>query len=118
MTGVINAGYDMTIGDVQLYYYLNHILPKVSIIDYLVDSVNNGLFPSNQAFSWTYAQTLLQQVPAGWDWITDANKAWIAEPYLKFNLGDWINENTQYTIITSGDYLEPIDLFAEYNETK
>ena len=118
MTGVINAGYDMTIGGVQVYYYLNHILPKVSILDFILDSANSKILPSADAFSWTWAQTAAQQLPAGWDWITDANDAWIAEPYLAFNLGDWLNENTDFTLNTSGDYLEPIDLFAEYNETK
>ena len=55
MTGVINAGYDMTIGGVQVYYYLNHLLPKVSILDFILDSANSKILPSADAFSWTWA---------------------------------------------------------------
>jgi hypothetical protein len=46
------------------------------------------------------------------------NYAWVADPYLKFNLGEWINQNSDLALIFDGDFIEPIDLFAEYNETK
>lgn len=36
MTGLLSAGYDYTIGDVQIYYYINNLIPKVSILEYLL----------------------------------------------------------------------------------
>ena len=64
------------------------------------------------------ATTFSSATPSGWDWLADRNNAWTAEPYLKFNLGDWISENTDVVLITEGSFIETIDLFAEYNETK
>lgn len=113
MTGLINAGYDFTIGDVQVYYYINNLFPKVSILDYLLDNTLS-LLPGDITTS-TYSSA---SAPSGYDWNVDRNYAWNADPYLAFNLGDWISENTDFTILADGDYIEPIDLFAEYNETK
>jgi hypothetical protein len=115
MTGVINAGYDMTIGGVQVYYYLNHILPKVSILDYITGD-STTIIPGD--ITTSTASSLAP--PAGFDWNSDrlTPNVWNAEPYLKFNLGDWISENTDVVLITEGSFIETIDLFAEYNETK
>lgn len=116
MTGVISAGYSFTLGDVQVYYYINNLLPKVSILDYLLGDTSS-LVPSDVTTATT-ANSLLGNNPAGYDWAADHTLAWTADPYLNFNLGDWINENTDVSLTTAGDYIEPIDLFAEYNETK
>jgi hypothetical protein len=40
MTGTIDAGYSFNIGDVQLYYYINNLTPKVSILDYITGDSN------------------------------------------------------------------------------
>ena len=116
MTGVISAGYTFTIGDVQVYYYINNLNPKVSILDYIT-STTNSLIPGNPFDATTFA-SLLGSNPFGWDWNVDNNGNWNADPYLNFNLGDWINENTDISLITEGDFIEPIDLFAEYQEWK
>ena len=116
MTGVISAGYTFTIGDVQVYYYINNLTPKVSILDYIT-STTNSLIPGNP-FDATTVASLLGSNPFGWDWNVDNNGNWNADPYLNFNLGNWINENTDISLITEGDFIEPIDLFAEYQEWK
>ncbi len=117
MTGTISAGYDFTIGDVQIYYYINNLVPKVSILDYLLGETPS-LLPGDitQSTLWNFAGFGIY--PFGNAWNLDQNYAWNADPYLHFNLGEWINENTDLSLITEGDYIEPIDLFAEYNETK
>ena len=116
MTGLIDAGYSFTIGDVQVYYYINNLMPKVSLIDYLTGASSN-LIPGDISTS-TYFNSALGSVPAGFDWNYDHNMAWNADPFCKFNLGDWISENTDVVLITEGSFIETIDLFAEYNDTK
>ena len=116
MTGVISAGYTFTIGDVQVYYYINNLNPKVSILDYIT-STTSSLIPGDLLSATTIA-SLAGNLPFGWDWNVDNNGNWNADPYLNFNLGDWINENTDISLITEGDFIEPIDLFAEYQEWK
>ena len=116
MTGVISAGYTFTIGDVQVYYYINNLTPKVSILDFIT-STTNSLIPGNPLDATTLASSLGSN-PFGWDWNVDNNGNWNADPYFNFNLGNWINENTDISLITEGDFIEPIDLFAEYEEWK
>lgn len=112
MTGVIDAGYDFTLGGVQLYSFQNNLMPRISISDYFFGVISSiGLGDITKA-SFSGA------VPEGYDWNATPDFAWIADPYCFFNLGDWINENTDLSLQTSGDYIETIDLFAEYNETK
>jgi hypothetical protein len=112
MTGLIDAGYSFTIGDVQLYYYYSNLLPNISILDYITGD-SNSLIPDD------LFTTTLSATPFGWDWNNDpSNIEWVAEPYLKFNLGDWISENTDVVLNTEGSFIETIDLFAEYNEMK
>ena len=116
MTGVISAGYTFTIGDVQVYYYINNLNPRVSILDYIT-STTSSLIPGDLLSATTIA-SLAGNLPFGWDWNVDNNGNWNADPYLNFNLGNWINENTDISLITEGDFIEPIDLFAEYQEWK
>jgi hypothetical protein len=114
MTGIINAGYSFTIGDVQVYYYINNLFPKVSLLDYITGD-SSFLIPGDI----TTSSASNVAPPNGFDWNVDRVAAvYNADPFLNFNLGDWISENTDIMLITSGDFIEPIDLFAEYNETK
>ncbi len=110
MTGVITAGYDFTLGDVQVYFYTNTLNPKVSLLDYFLGTTNYAL-PGDITTS------TFSNMPNGYAWNQD-NTLYTADPYLNFNLGDWINENTEIAFVTEGEYIEAIDLFAEYNETK
>jgi hypothetical protein len=41
---------------------------------------------------------------------------WVADPFAAWSLSDWLNENTDMTITTSGNYIDTIDLFSAYNE--
>lgn len=52
----------------------------------------------------------------GWDWNTDNNGAWVADPFFKFNLGEYINENVEgIDMALSGSFLS-LDLFQESKE--
>ncbi len=102
MTGEIKAGYDFNIGDVQLYYKVNHLTPKVSLLDYFLGTTNFAL-PGD------ISQVNLSTTPNGYAWNQD-NAIYTADPYLNFNFGDWMSENTGFTLITDGDYIN-IDLF-------
>jgi hypothetical protein len=52
MTGVINAGYEYTIGDVQVYYYINNLMPRISILDYLLGDTNSLIPGDISQSSW------------------------------------------------------------------
>lgn len=95
MTGLINAGYEYTIGDVEVNYYINNLMPKISILDYLLGDTNS-LIPGDLSQS-TLANIDAGIYPFGYDWNTDY--PWVKDPYLKFNLGEWINQNTDLDLI-------------------
>jgi hypothetical protein len=82
MKGTIDIGYDMSIGDVQLLYSFNELLPKVSLLDYINDE-SEVLYPMNlyasDAFellgtksAFDAAKLLFVQAtggaPDGWGW--------------------------------------------------
>jgi hypothetical protein len=103
MTGVIKAGYDFNIGDVQVYYYINNLNPKVSVLDYILGVTGSQLYPGD------ITKSTISNTPYGYSWNQD-NTLYTADPYLNFNLGDWMSENTEFTLIADGDYIN-IDLF-------
>ena len=61
---------------------------------------------------------LLGGAPEGWAWTKTIQEELVYEsdPYATFNLGDWLNENTNTVITTEANYIDTIDLFANYNE--
>jgi hypothetical protein len=110
MSANIDLGYSLTLFDISTYYYLNTLLPKVSILD---------IFTSG---SKVYYPTLPSDYTAnaagvsGWDWNIDKNGAWSSDPYFKFNLGDFVNNNIEgFSIPTSGSFIA-YDFFAEAKE--
>ena len=65
--------------------------------------------------------------PTGWTWTAEQPNMWGDDPYLNFNLIDWFNEVTYFTIgvlkisflhpiATSGNYIQTIDFFQNYHE--
>jgi hypothetical protein len=65
--------------------------------------------------------------PTGWTWSAKQLNMWGDDPYLNFNLIDWFNKVTYFTvgvlkisflhpIATSGNYIKTIDLFKNYHE--
>ena len=67
MTGLIDAGYSFTIGDVQVYYYINYLFPKVSILDYLTGN-SNSLIPDDITAP-NFKNPLFGSYPFGYDWV-------------------------------------------------
>lgn len=116
MSGTISAGYQFTLGDVQVYYYINNLFPKVSILDFFTDSTQ--LYPGDVTTSTSATSKVANKPPTGWSWNADNNEAWNADPYLNFNLGTWINDNTDIVLTTEGNYIETIDLFQEYHDSE
>jgi hypothetical protein len=57
MSSTIDIGYDLAVGDVQLYTYMDDIVPSVSILDYIQDS-NTKLYPTSLADLTLLALTL------------------------------------------------------------
>jgi hypothetical protein len=132
MSATIDIGYNMNIGDVELQYSFTDLVPSVSLLDYINDE-SDTLYPSNiyasDAFTilgvssaYDAAKLLLTQAakgaPKGWGWTQSIEEqlVYTSDPYATFNLGDWINENTNTVITTEGSYVDTIDLFADYNE--
>jgi hypothetical protein len=132
MSATIDIGYNMNIGDVELQYSFTDLVPSVSLLDYINDE-SDALYPSNIYASDAYsilgvssafdaAKLLLTfaagGAPKGWGWTQSSQEAsdYTSDPYATFNLGDWINENTNTVITTEGSYVDTIDLFASYNE--
>lgn len=99
MSGLINAGYDFNLGDIQFYYYVNHLFPKVSVIDYILGA-NSYIIPGDiTTATYTGTQTAAPNtvLPDGFDYNVDHNNAYIADPVLNFNLGKWLIDNTDFT---------------------
>ena len=46
MSGTIDIGYNMNVGDVELQYSFNDMVPSVSLLDYINDE-SDVLYPSN-----------------------------------------------------------------------
>jgi len=124
MSATVDIGYDMTLGDVQLYYNFDELLPKISLLDYMRGTSDLLVppkleVPSNPFLAMMYKLALLLHIaPPGWAWSQEYMPAtgWVEDPYANFNLGDWMNKNTETAITTSGNYLDTIDFFAAYNE--
>jgi len=132
MSSTIDVGYNMNIGNIELQYSFNDLVPSVSLLDYINDD-SETLFPENIYASdaagspgmySAYDATILRNsqnadsAPDGWDWTksNDEQTVYDSDPYATFNLGDWLNENTNTVITTEGNYIDTIDLFASYNE--
>jgi len=110
MSAVADLGYSLTLGDIQTYYFMNTQLPKVSILD-IITSGSKVYFPSLPSTTANNKAGV-----SGWDWNIDNNGAWTTDPYFKFNLAEFINENVEgLTIPTSGSFFN-LDFFAESKE--
>lgn len=124
MSATLDVGYDLNIGDMQLYYNFDELLPSVSLLDY-IRGTSDILTPSSLKKSSDPLTAFFQKfsllahlAPPGWAWSKEylPTTGWEMDPYAKFNLGDWLNENSETTITTSGSYIETIDFFSAYNE--
>jgi hypothetical protein len=113
MEAAVDLGYSLTLGDISTHYYINSLLPKVSILDMIYPAPGSGIYyPALPAFTVSGNANGVK----GWDWNADQNGAWTADPYFKFNLGDFINSNVEgVDIPTTGSFFN-YDFFAEAKE--
>jgi hypothetical protein len=120
MSSTIDIGYDLAVGDVQLYTFMDDLVPFVSIVDYIKDT-NKKLYPTSLSgktlMDLTNSQAAKSAPSDGWGWSNEyAQGTWVADPFAAWSFSDWLNENTEMTVTTSGNYIDTIDLFAAYNE--
>jgi hypothetical protein len=93
-------GYELHTGEVNVFYYQNSLMPKVSLSDLALglNTVTNPAVPGT-----TFASNA--GGINGWDWNVDANNAWVAEPYLSFDLLDWLINEGKVEIDNYASYL-------------
>lgn len=93
-------GYELHTGEVAVQYYMNSLSPKVSLLDLALgtSSVSYPELPGS-----TFASNAAGV--NGWDWNVDANGAWVDEPYLQFDLLDWLINEGKVEIDNYASYL-------------
>jgi len=91
-------GYELSFGDIQFQYAPSTLLPQVSILDFILG--NGDLLPSNifQAVADINART-----DAGWEYMSDIGDL-KDDPYLNFNLLDFILDAIESPIESAGPY--------------
>ena len=75
-------------------------MPKVSLSD-LALGTSTVAVPA--APGSTYASNA--NGVNGWDWNVDQNGAWVEEPYLKFDLLEWLNSEGKIEFVNYASYL-------------
>ena len=96
----VDFGYELHTGEVAVLYYMNSLMPKVSLADVAL-SGSKITYPA--APGSTFASNALGV--AGWDWNVDANNAWVEEPFLQFDLLDWLINEGKVEIDNYASYL-------------
>ena len=81
MSATIDVGYNMNIGDVELQYSLNDLLPSVSLLDYINDDSDTLYVGVLSAYD---AAALLDSlntdsVPDGWGWTKNKDEQAVYE---------------------------------------
>jgi hypothetical protein len=80
LKGLLDFGYEVVIGDLQLYYFRNDLVPSISLLDYILGATNT-----------IYPTTIFDaSTNKGWAWSENSKDTWISDPVVKFNLADYI----------------------------
>jgi len=96
----IDFGYELHSGEVGVVYFMNRLMPKVSLAD-LALGTSTTAYPAVPGS--TYASNA--GGVSGWDWNVDNNGAWVEEPFLTFNFLEWLNTEGMVEIETYASYL-------------
>jgi hypothetical protein len=96
----IDFGYELHTGEVAVNYFMNSLMPKVSLAD-LALGTSTVAYPG--APGSTYASNAAGV--DGWEWNVDNNGAWVEEPFLKFDLLEWLNTEGKVEIDNYASYL-------------
>lgn len=111
----IDFGYELHTGETSVSYYLNSLVPKVSLLDVAISGSTTYL-PATPGDATANAAGI-----NGWDWNVDANNAWVAEPYFSFDLLQWLIDEgkvdlSQYNLSNYASFFDaPIKLFGDAN---
>jgi hypothetical protein len=93
-------GYEANIGNAAVLYYTNSLVPKVSLADFALGTTD---FAVPAAPGTTFSSNAAGV--DGWDWNVDANGVFVEEPYLQFNLLEWLNNEGKIEFDNYASYL-------------
>ena len=96
----LDFGYEIHTGEVGVYYYMNSLVPKVSLSDLALGTSTTAI---PDALGTTFASNAAGA--NGWDWNVDANGAWVEEPFLNFNLLEWLISEEKVDFVQYASYL-------------
>ena len=96
----LDFGYEAQAGKVAVLYYINSLVPKVSLAD-LALGTSTVAVPA--APGTTFASNAAGV--DGWDWNVDANGVFVEEPYLNFDLLEWLNSEGKIEFVNYASYL-------------
>ena len=96
----IDFGYELHTGEVAAQYYINSLVPKVSLSD-VVLSGSTVYYPEAQGTTTTSNAAGVN----GWDWNVERNNVLVEEPFLKFDLLDWLINEGKVEIDNYASYL-------------
>ena len=92
----LDFGYEVHVGDVNVEYWMNDLVPNVSILDYLLGNTNY-VVPDMASFN---ADTNNAGVD-GWGY-SNPVKAFTQDPLLSWSLLDYLNKDGSFQ--ASGSY--------------
>ena len=95
----LDFGYEVTTGDVGVSYFMNSLVPKVSLADLALGTSTTAI---PEALGTTFASNAAGA--KGWDWNVDNNGAWVEEPFLKFNLLEWLISEGKVDFVPYASY--------------
>lgn len=95
----LDFGYDVTTGDIGVSYFMNSLVPKVSLADLALGTSTTAI---PEALGTTFASNAAGA--NGWDWNVDNNGAWVEEPFLKFNLLEWLISEGKVDFVPYASY--------------
>lgn len=109
----VDFGYEFHTGEVAVQYYTNSLVPKVSLSDIAL-SGSQVYYPEQPGSTYLSNAAGVN----GWDWNVDPNNAWVEEPFLKFDLLEWlisegkveVDNYASYAfipLINNDDYITP-----------
>jgi hypothetical protein len=96
----LDFGYELHTGEIAVLYYLNSLVPKVSLLDLALGTKSYGL-PAVPGTTTTANAAGVD----GWDWNVDANEQLVEEPFLKFDLLQWLADEGKIEVDPYASYL-------------
>lgn len=95
----IDSGYELHTGEIQVSYYINSLVPKVSLSDYESGTLEIPL-------PWAPGTTFASNAGGvnGRDWNVDPNGQRFPDPFLSFDLLDWLIKEYKVRVINYNSF--------------